>query len=219
MKPDREASVCARPTVCRFCATAYRTPSPMPILSSRLPRANSERQNTTTMTAAAIVKRTARKSVGGSTRTTSRIRKKVEPHTAVMPTSNSVAKRRERAEVTGAGSSDDGNRDGRARWRRCSCRDRLEPHRAEQATGDPVDLHDEAQTLENRTGLTLLQPEDILDHDELRPLGDDQGDRVTLVVSKGPQFVVVQDVFGLQEGEARSILEGLGFIVKVDRIA
>jgi len=46
-----------------------------------------------------------------------------------------------------------------------------------------------------------------------------QGDPVTLVVSKGPQFVVVQDVFGLQEGEARSILEGLGFIVKVDRIA
>jgi serine/threonine-protein kinase len=46
-----------------------------------------------------------------------------------------------------------------------------------------------------------------------------QGDLVTLVVSKGPQFVVVQDVFGLQEGEARSILEGLGFIVKVDRIA
>ncbi|HEY8651503.1 MAG TPA: Stk1 family PASTA domain-containing Ser/Thr kinase [Dermatophilaceae bacterium] len=46
-----------------------------------------------------------------------------------------------------------------------------------------------------------------------------QGDLVTLVVSKGPQFVVVQDVFGLQEGEARSILEGLGFIVKVERIA
>jgi len=46
-----------------------------------------------------------------------------------------------------------------------------------------------------------------------------QGDLVTLVVSKGPQFVVVPDVFGRQEGEARSILEGLGFIVKVDRIA
>ena len=46
-----------------------------------------------------------------------------------------------------------------------------------------------------------------------------QGDLVTMVVSKGPQFVVVPDVFGHQEGEARSILEGLGFVVKVDRIA
>jgi len=46
-----------------------------------------------------------------------------------------------------------------------------------------------------------------------------QGDLVTLVVSKGPQFVVVPDVFGRQEGEARSILEGLGFTVKIDRIA
>jgi len=46
-----------------------------------------------------------------------------------------------------------------------------------------------------------------------------QGDLVTLVVSKGLQFVVVPDVFGRQEGEARSILEGLGFTVKIDRIA
>jgi len=46
-----------------------------------------------------------------------------------------------------------------------------------------------------------------------------QGDQVTLVVSKGPQFVVVPDVFGKQEGEAGSILEGLGFKVKIDRIA
>jgi serine/threonine-protein kinase len=42
---------------------------------------------------------------------------------------------------------------------------------------------------------------------------------VTLVVSKGPQLVVVPDVFGRQEREARSQLEGLGFTVKVDRFA
>ena len=46
-----------------------------------------------------------------------------------------------------------------------------------------------------------------------------RGDQVTLVVSKGPQLVVVPDVFGKQEGEARAILEGLGFIVEIDRIA
>src|SRR5665647_1160716 len=185
MKPDREASVCARPTVCRFCATAYRTPRPTPIFSSRLPRANNERQNTTTMTAAAIVKRTARKSVGGSTRTTSRIRKKVEPHTAVMPTSNNVARRRERAEVTGVGPSDDGKRDGRAHWCWCSRRDRLEPDRAEETTGDPVDLHFEAQTLEDGTRLALLLAKNIWDHHELRPLGDDQGDLVPLEERSG----------------------------------
>src|SRR5665647_3409333 len=185
MKPDREASVCARPTVCRFCATAYRTPSPMPIFSSRLPRANNERQNTTTMTAAAIVKRTARKSVGGSTRTTSRIRKKVEPHTAVVPPSNKVARRRESAEVTGVGASDDGKRDGRAHWCWCSRRDRLEPDRAEETTGDPVDLHFEAQTLEDGTRLALLLAKNIWDHHELRPLGDDQGDLVPLEERSG----------------------------------
>jgi serine/threonine-protein kinase len=44
-----------------------------------------------------------------------------------------------------------------------------------------------------------------------------QKDLVTLVVSKGPQFVVVPDLFGKQEGEATSTLEGLGFTVKIDR--
>ena len=46
-----------------------------------------------------------------------------------------------------------------------------------------------------------------------------QGERVTLVVSKGPQLVPVPDVFGKQEGDARSILEGAGFTVKIERIA
>jgi serine/threonine-protein kinase len=44
-----------------------------------------------------------------------------------------------------------------------------------------------------------------------------QGDRVTLVVSKGPQLVVVPPVIGKQEQEATSILEGLGFKVKIER--
>jgi beta-lactam-binding protein with PASTA domain/tRNA A-37 threonylcarbamoyl transferase component Bud32 len=44
-----------------------------------------------------------------------------------------------------------------------------------------------------------------------------EGGLVTLVVSKGPQLVPVPDVIGKQEAEARSILEGLGFTVKVDR--
>jgi len=44
-----------------------------------------------------------------------------------------------------------------------------------------------------------------------------QGDPVTLVVSKGPQLVVVPDLFGKQEGGAKSILEGLGFLVKIER--
>jgi len=46
-----------------------------------------------------------------------------------------------------------------------------------------------------------------------------QGDLVTLVVSKGPEMIAVPDVFGKQEGEARSILEAAGFAVKIDRFA
>ncbi|MEO6143230.1 MAG: Stk1 family PASTA domain-containing Ser/Thr kinase [Dermatophilaceae bacterium] len=44
-----------------------------------------------------------------------------------------------------------------------------------------------------------------------------QKDKVTLVVSKGPELVPVPPVIGRQEGEARSILEGLGFTVKIER--
>ncbi|HEX7461339.1 MAG TPA: PASTA domain-containing protein, partial [Dermatophilaceae bacterium] len=44
-----------------------------------------------------------------------------------------------------------------------------------------------------------------------------QGDAVTFVVSKGPQFVVVPDVFGKKEGDATSILQGLGFTVTIQR--
>jgi len=44
-----------------------------------------------------------------------------------------------------------------------------------------------------------------------------QGDLVTLVGSKGPELVTVPSVFGRQEGEATSILEALGFTVKIER--
>ena len=43
------------------------------------------------------------------------------------------------------------------------------------------------------------------------------GDPVVLVVSKGPQFVAVPDVFGKQDSEAKALLEGLGFKVKIER--
>ena len=46
-----------------------------------------------------------------------------------------------------------------------------------------------------------------------------QGELVTLVVSKGPQLVVVPDLFGMQESKATPLLEGLGFTVKVERFA
>jgi eukaryotic-like serine/threonine-protein kinase len=43
------------------------------------------------------------------------------------------------------------------------------------------------------------------------------GDPVTLVVSKGPQLVAVPDVFGSGDREAKALLEGLGFTVKITR--
>ena len=44
-----------------------------------------------------------------------------------------------------------------------------------------------------------------------------QGDAIVLVVSKGPQMVLVPPVIGKQEGEATSILEALGLTVKIER--
>ena len=44
-----------------------------------------------------------------------------------------------------------------------------------------------------------------------------QKDSVTLVVSKGPQFVTVPPVIDKPEGEANSILVGLGLKVKIER--
>jgi serine/threonine-protein kinase len=43
------------------------------------------------------------------------------------------------------------------------------------------------------------------------------GDLVTMVVSKGPQLVVVPDVIGQQEQPAQTALEQLGFKVKIER--
>ncbi|MDX3852891.1 Stk1 family PASTA domain-containing Ser/Thr kinase [Streptomyces sp. AK02-01A] len=44
-----------------------------------------------------------------------------------------------------------------------------------------------------------------------------RGDTVTLTMSKGPRMVSVPDVTGLKTKEARSLLEGAGFQVEVDR--
>ncbi|MCE1177451.1 MAG: Stk1 family PASTA domain-containing Ser/Thr kinase [Micrococcales bacterium] len=44
-----------------------------------------------------------------------------------------------------------------------------------------------------------------------------RGDRVALVISKGPVMVTVPEVTGKQEAEARAILEGAGFKVSVER--
>jgi beta-lactam-binding protein with PASTA domain len=46
-----------------------------------------------------------------------------------------------------------------------------------------------------------------------------QGDAVALVVSKGPELVLVPSVIGKQEGEATSILQGLGLTVKINRVS
>jgi beta-lactam-binding protein with PASTA domain len=46
-----------------------------------------------------------------------------------------------------------------------------------------------------------------------------QGDAVALVVSKGPELVVVPSVIGKQEGEATSILQGLGLTVKINKLS
>lgn len=45
-----------------------------------------------------------------------------------------------------------------------------------------------------------------------------KGDAVTFVVSKGPVLVAVPDVFGKQQGEAKSILEAAGFKVSVEKL-
>jgi len=44
-----------------------------------------------------------------------------------------------------------------------------------------------------------------------------RGDLITLVVSKGPELVIVPNVVGQQEQPARSTLRDLGFDVKIDR--
>jgi len=44
-----------------------------------------------------------------------------------------------------------------------------------------------------------------------------QKDSVTLVVSKGPELVLVPPVIGKQEAEATSILESAGFAVRIER--
>src|SRR4029450_3148331 len=105
MNPDPDASVCARPTVCSSWATPYTTPSPRPTTHSWGRSRRTFRQKITSMRTAAIEKRTARKSVGGTVARRSWMRKKVEPHTAVRSTSRPVATAPARA-ADGATSDD-----------------------------------------------------------------------------------------------------------------
>jgi len=46
-----------------------------------------------------------------------------------------------------------------------------------------------------------------------------QGDLVTLIVSKGPELVLVPSVIGKPEAEATSILQGLGLTVEINRVS
>ncbi|MDT0264949.1 Stk1 family PASTA domain-containing Ser/Thr kinase [Streptomyces sp. DSM 44915] len=45
-----------------------------------------------------------------------------------------------------------------------------------------------------------------------------EGDTVELTVSRGPEMILVPDVRGMDEDEARDVLEGLGFEVNVNRL-
>ena len=44
-----------------------------------------------------------------------------------------------------------------------------------------------------------------------------RGDTVTIVISKGPELIVVPNVIGKQQGEAREVLEAAGFKVNVEK--
>ena len=46
-----------------------------------------------------------------------------------------------------------------------------------------------------------------------------RGDAIAIVVSKGPEFVSVPDVYGKRADEATALLEQAGFVVEVNRIA
>ncbi|OPZ50105.1 MAG: hypothetical protein BWY91_02905 [bacterium ADurb.BinA028] len=95
--PDTEASVWASPIVWRIWAKPYSDPSAAETSQSRRESPRSWRQKMTTMSTAARVNRTARKSAGGTVCTRSRMRKNVDPHTAVSVTSRIVATVRARA--------------------------------------------------------------------------------------------------------------------------
>ncbi|WP_062211619.1 Stk1 family PASTA domain-containing Ser/Thr kinase [Streptomyces sp. NBRC 109706] len=45
-----------------------------------------------------------------------------------------------------------------------------------------------------------------------------EGDTVELTISKGPEMILVPDVRGMSEGEAKDVLEGLGFRVNVNQL-
>lgn len=97
-----------------------------------------------------------------------------------------------------------------------------EPVQAPSVTGQPAD---EARHALENSGLqvSILEaysdevPEgEVISQDPTEGLY--RGDTVTLTVSLGPELFEVPDVFGMQAGEARSILEDAGFEVTEERI-
>ena len=100
--PDTEASVCPQADRLQELGRRRRARrGPTPSSSSRRASASTGGGRATAMTTAAMANRTARKSAGGTCSTRSRMRKNVEPQTAVTPTSSSVAQARAHPAASG----------------------------------------------------------------------------------------------------------------------
>jgi serine/threonine-protein kinase len=85
-----------------------------------------------------------------------------------------------------------------------------------------LDLDTARRSLEDKGFVPVVERQDSQEPEnnviEQRPAAGDKaakGDRVTIVVSKGPQTVAVPDVVGLTRGDARGELEHAGFQVAV----
>jgi serine/threonine-protein kinase len=86
----------------------------------------------------------------------------------------------------------------------------------------------EASNLLGQAGFAVNQtsePSDTVEKDRVirtDPAADTvkpKGTAVTVVVSSGPAETVVRDVFDQTENNARTILEGQGFVVLVEQVA
>src|SRR5689334_6718046 len=129
------------------------------------------------MTTAAMANRTVRKSADGTCSTRSRMRKKVEPHTAVTDSRSSVARR---PAGTRESTSDDDELDGAALGLLGARPRVLAADGAEDAAHEALDRHREPGVLEDLGGLGLLLALDVRDGHQHRALGDDQLDLVAL---------------------------------------
>src|SRR4051812_33229795 len=114
--------------------------------TSRLLSARVCRRNTTAITTAAMAKRTVRKSAAGTCVTRSRIRKNVEPQTAVTERSSSVASRLAGRRLV---TSDDDELDGTALGLLGVGARLLAADGAEDATHEALDGDGEAGVLED----------------------------------------------------------------------